>query len=563
MKRILLVLTLVLALSAPLGAQSLEDAYRFGTTDYTGTARTMALGGAMGAIGCDLGSIGINPAGSAVAGYSQFTISPNLSLASSGSAFALTPSADAGPVQSRNHAAFTLPNIGISARYDSYSGGPLKSFTLAFVVNSTYDYHSVSSGSGINDRTSKFAELAAAANGIPHDYIATSEFYNDSKYYNYWDVAMAYEVGLINSYGDAADYVGCSEVLTDLGAHYVPGELIQNSLRTITGTKNDILMNMAFNFNDRLYLGLNIGLPVISYSSTEQFSEVSKVPELFPVVFNYSDGTQQTTYFSNASYQYNYWASGSGVYAKLGAIWLPFAGLRLGAAYQSPTAFMIDESWVHSGSVGYTGGQKYSGSGKTGTYQYNYTSPQMLDLSLAYTFGTLGFLSFDYTLTDYGHIKYEDSYNPGSFDFTNTAMRLFSGVSHTLRAGLELNITPDFSIRGGYSIRTCPEKYYYQEDASVNGGYYTIGFGDYNDDYYYGRLDLPAKSYYYDEYTDSFSAGFGYNPAGSFFADIAVRYTRYPKTNYQPYYGYAGMDTPQIRIASGLWNAALTFGWRF
>ena len=91
MKRIFLVLTLVLALSAPLGAQSLEDAYRFGTTDYTGTARTMALGGAMGAIGCDLGSIGINPAGSAVAGYSQLTISPKQSIASSGSAFALTP----------------------------------------------------------------------------------------------------------------------------------------------------------------------------------------------------------------------------------------------------------------------------------------------------------------------------------------------------------------------------------------------------------------------------------------------------------------------------------------
>ena len=81
MKRIFICSALLLALAAPLGAQSLEDAYRFGGLDYTGTARSMALGGAMGAVGCDLGSIGINPAGSAVAGYSQVTLTPGLSLA--------------------------------------------------------------------------------------------------------------------------------------------------------------------------------------------------------------------------------------------------------------------------------------------------------------------------------------------------------------------------------------------------------------------------------------------------------------------------------------------------
>ena len=218
MKRILIASALLVALAAPLGAQSLEDAYRFGGLDYTGTARSMALGGAMGAVGCDLGSIGINPAGSAVAGYSPLTITPSLSQALSRSSYALTPSEAFGSEQKGNRSAFALPNIGISARYDSFLGSALKSFTLAFVVNSTYDYNSYSYGSGINDRTSKFAEMASAANGIPKDYIGTNAFYNDSQYYNYWDVAMAYEVGLINSYGDS-DYVGCSEVLTDLGTH--------------------------------------------------------------------------------------------------------------------------------------------------------------------------------------------------------------------------------------------------------------------------------------------------------------------------------------------------------
>ena len=481
MKRILIASALLVALAAPLGAQSLEDAYRFGGLDYTGTARSMALGGAMGAVGCDLGSIGINPAGSAVAGYSQFTITPSLSQALSRSSYALTPSEAFGSEQKGNRSAFALPNIGISARYDSFLGSALKSFTLAFVVNSTYDYNSYSYGSGVNDRTSKFAEMASAANGIPKDYIGTNAFYNDSQYYNYWDVAMAYEVGLINSYGDS-DYVGCSEVLTDLGTHYVPGELIQKSTRTTAGAKNDILMNMAFNFNDKLYLGINIGIPVINYSSAESFSEVSVNPELFPIVFNLENGGTEATNFSNATYQYNYWANGTGLYAKFGAIWLPFAGLRLGFAYQTPTAFNIQESWVHSGSVGYTNGSRYSGSGRTGSYNYSYTAPQVFDFSAAYTFGRAGLVSVDYTLSDYHHISFAENAPNGEayFDFTNTAMRAFSGVSHNLRVGAEVNLSPDFALRAGYSFRTSPEKYYIEADGTM------IGFGDYNDDYYYG-----------------------------------------------------------------------------
>ena len=492
MKRILIASALLVALAAPLGAQSLEDAYRFGGLDYTGTARSMALGGAMGAVGCDLGSIGINPAGSAVAGYSQFTITPSLSQALSRSSYALTPSEAFGSEQKGNRSAFALPNIGISARYDSFLGSALKSFTLAFVVNSTYDYNSYSYGSGVNDRTSKFAEMASAANGIPKDYIGTNAFYNDSQYYNYWDVAMAYEVGLINSYGDS-DYVGCSEVLTDLGTHYVPGELIQKSTRTTAGAKNDILMNMAFNFNDKLYLGINIGIPVINYSSAESFSEVSVNPELFPIVFNLENGGTEATNFSNATYQYNYWANGTGLYAKFGAIWLPFAGLRLGFAYQTPTAFNIQESWVHSGSVGYTNGSRYSGSGRTGSYNYSYTAPQVFDFSAAYTFGRAGLVSVDYTLSDYHHISFAENAPNGEayFDFTNTAMRAFSGVSHNLRVGAEVNLTPDFALRAGYAIRTSPEKYYLDSDGTQ------IGFGDYNDDYYYGRKELPKHNSHY------------------------------------------------------------------
>ena len=59
------VLTSVYSLSA----QNMYDAINLSRNEYLGTARSMALGNAVTAVGGDLGMIGINPAGSAVASY--------------------------------------------------------------------------------------------------------------------------------------------------------------------------------------------------------------------------------------------------------------------------------------------------------------------------------------------------------------------------------------------------------------------------------------------------------------------------------------------------------------
>ena len=83
---------LALMLSLGLGAQNMYDAYRFSATDYLGTARVLGLGGAVTAVGSDLGSISYNPAASAVARYSQFSISPALSSSLVNTSFILDPS---------------------------------------------------------------------------------------------------------------------------------------------------------------------------------------------------------------------------------------------------------------------------------------------------------------------------------------------------------------------------------------------------------------------------------------------------------------------------------------
>ncbi len=64
-------------------AQTAYDALLFSENNYEGTARSVAMGNAFTALGGDLGSVTINPAGSAVAGYSQITLTPSLTISAS------------------------------------------------------------------------------------------------------------------------------------------------------------------------------------------------------------------------------------------------------------------------------------------------------------------------------------------------------------------------------------------------------------------------------------------------------------------------------------------------
>lgn len=69
-------------LSLQLGAQNMYDALRYSSDYYTGSARTLALGNAVTATGGDVATIAVNPAGGAVSGFSQVTVTPGLNISS-------------------------------------------------------------------------------------------------------------------------------------------------------------------------------------------------------------------------------------------------------------------------------------------------------------------------------------------------------------------------------------------------------------------------------------------------------------------------------------------------
>lgn len=571
MKKIIFTIALAgIAFSA--GAQNIYDAIAFSQNNYYGTARTMALGNAVAAIGGDLGTIGINPAGSAVAGYGQFTVTPGLTISSAKASY--SPVGEKSPYApvSTTDARMSLPNLGMSLNLETGNNRGVKNITFAFVHNLTNSYQMSYGTGGSNSHTSKFAEYAASATdlGLLSGILGDRGSYYDSGYS--WDLITGYRANLFSNTNGIDEYVGNTEALSSGRTYsYVPGALDQRSDIRRIGYKSDIVFNFGMNISDRVFLGMNIGMPTMRYRYDELYSESAVRPEDFPIVFkNDLGGKENTTFFKSGTADYCYSNRMDGLYAKFGAIFLPTTGLRLGLAFQTPASYSINETWD------YTASSKYldfyydeSADSPVGEYSYRLRTPYVFDAGIAYTFGPFGFLSVDYELMDYSIMRFSDydSRSYSEFSVLNEASSLFCGLSHNLRIGAELRVTPEFAIRAGYSVLTTPERYAIGSDGE------TVTASDYVNDYTWykvgGRI---GKFGYFNDRTRSASVGFGYSSGGSFFADFAARINMYPVSVFSPYYDYdnydasgnqVNCDSPRITVNRDLIDLALTFGWRF
>ena len=117
MKKITTFILAMAALSSIWNAngQTVGDALRFSDQNYYGTARSIAMGNAFTALGGDLGSVNINPAGSAVNSFSQVTITPGVSISGSRAQYLGEPSINDkyGPAYKNSSARLTMPNVGV------------------------------------------------------------------------------------------------------------------------------------------------------------------------------------------------------------------------------------------------------------------------------------------------------------------------------------------------------------------------------------------------------------------------------------------------------------------
>ena len=166
MKRLLLTIILVWA-GVSAWAQNMYDALRFSENNYTGTARTMAMGNAFTALGGDLGATTINPAGSAVAKYSQVSVTPALSI-SSCTAVGTVLDGYSEPFgfeteMRTSDIGLKMPNIGISFNINTHRSRGVKNISLGFISSVENDFSNDIYAQGTNQTSSVAGALASWA----------------------------------------------------------------------------------------------------------------------------------------------------------------------------------------------------------------------------------------------------------------------------------------------------------------------------------------------------------------------------------------------------------------
>ena len=524
-------------------AQNAYDGLLFSENNYEGTARSVAMGNAFTALGGDLGAVTINPAGSAVAGYSQITITPGLTMTSS-TAQGVSPFADGSlpyfeKAMRSNMTRFSLPNLGFTLNWDTSRKSGLKNVTLGFIANRTASFDNDVYAKGTNSTTTFMGALAAGSDG----YLAADLNANVAYDFMPWDAVVGYQSGMISTFGGYDDkYVGASELIFNNGDIVLGGPLEQTYGRRSIGGKYDYVLNMGANFSDFLYIGANLGLTTIDYNYDEYFKEAAIDPADFDIELDNGDHM----YFSQMKYRYNYSAEGTGYYAKIGVIVTPGGGFRFGAAVQTPTVNAITETWSQRGETEFTSSQ-YNGyaSSPDGEYSYTFQAPFRANLGIAYTLGNIAAISADYEVCDYSQMRFRG--NNGSdkdyFEDVNNDIKERFGASHMFRAGAEVKLGLA-SARVGYGLTTSSEK--------------IDTFGNKIPETYYQNV----------------SFGFGYNSKKSFFADIAVRKNFAIAEYYMPYSDYIfdidengneyiADPAPEILIRKSSWKVLLTLGWRF
>jgi len=565
MKRTALTVILAAASIMAAHAQSAYDAWMFSENNYEGTARSVAMGNAFTALGGDLGAVSINPAGSAVAGYSQLTLTPSLTFSTNiatGSGFdGNEPTYFQDRMKSRMTQA-GIPNVGFTFNFKTGRQSGLKNFTVGFIVNRTNNWCEDLYARGTNSQTSFLAAAAADAQAeiawmndhkSPGEEDFTNLDYMNKQAYDYmnWKDVVGYRSGFFSAIdSEGKKFAGATEIVYNGGNHTLAGEVSQAYGRSVSGNKYEYLFNLGANISDFVYLGFNLGVNTLTYNYSPYFKEgaYSDVHD-FENVYVDDKGIEHTTYFKNAKYNYRYEADGTGVFAKLGVIVTPGNGLRFGAAIQTPTSMTIKEEWQESGETHFTD-SSFDGSEKSdpGEGEYRFNAPWRVNLGAAYTLGKIAVISADYEVAFYNMMKYKFNRHDAPdeeieyFQTINEDIRNMYGPAHYLRLGAEVKPLSYLSIRGGYNLATSAQIKEYDSDQDE---YYGIG-----------RI-----------YRHNVSLGLGFSSKKSFFADIACRYTL-PENEYiTPYSDYLAAENgalpPEIHSRRSDWKVLLTLGWRF
>jgi len=449
MSKLIIKLYLLIGISA-IYSQTYEDALRYNQFYHEGSSRFNSMGGAFGALGGELSSIGINPAGSSIFLNSELGFTLNFKNQEIENDFNQFISNSKDNLYSYNHLGFVLV-------YDINK----TKFSLGYNMNRLNDFNKSYSFRGSNNKGIDNYFLYYA-DGVP---------FNDLLVYEDETIQDAYKyLGDNFGFGDQQAFLGFQSYIINASDN-LPGKYFSNAIynnldQSITAIrKGDHFkhsINFSGSFKENIYMGINLNFHSINYEEDKLFQE---------------SGYLNESPLNKVNFKEKLFAYGEGMSLQFGTI-LKIKELRVGLSYTTPTLIKIEEEnaqYIETKIIEDDLIKEYVIDPNTINFyeEYKLTLPSKSLFSIAYIFGGKGLISLDYEITKYSNSKFDDNNGNDIYmkSLNNSIKNRFNGFSESIRIGGEYRIK-DYSIRTGYNYYKGPDSAYENYRSGVS-----LGFG--------------------------------------------------------------------------------------
>ena len=526
-----------------INAQDAFDVLQMSQTELRGTSRFQSMAGAFGALGGDLSTLTQNPAGIGVYRSSDLGVTLSLDFNST----------KAG-VDKINETKFNVNNVGYvgAIRLNSES---VPNLNFGFTYNRLQSFNRHYIGGVANIPTSMSNFVADEFVNVPG--FTDGDLYWDDDYNPYFDgYAPWAAVTMFDMTTQNGGYVG----IINSNDGYMQGLFGQGTTGNAyyeveeRGHADEYNIGFGGNIANKLYFGLDFGILDLDYKSYQTYEEdlnnayvMADDIDLFtsPII---NENTRADWNLTNYLH-----TSGTGVNFKFGLIWKPIQALRFGAAFHTPTYYdMRDTYLVGANLLAYEDNNLLYRASKNSNDGYNYSGTYTIKTpwhfmgSVAGVIGTNGILSLDYEYVANETMRIGDDRNNDYPDVTDNVKANFK-PSHIIRIGGEYRLTPNWSVRAGYSYKTT------QVEKGV-------------DEYEYNIATVGTNpAYQYDNAVHNITGGLGYRYQ-KFYADLAYVH-KMRKSVYNAFspinddYGYEPNVSADVTDHNN--RISLTLGMRF
>ena len=427
-------------------AQNEDDVLRYGWVAPLGSSRTMAMGGAFGALGGDLGSMGINPAGLGLYRRGDLAITTGLNSANTDASWNTTSAASA-KFQG------TTSNLGVALTYPSVDADwPFFTLAVGRQVRMPFNQRIFIEGVPSESTVSDLFVQQALDDAAIYGYASTDEALGGGDIFPY-SASLAWRTLLLLPDND------------DIYATAVGGPVEVKRVIERSGRMWETQIGFGTCYRDRLSIGATLGLPKVEFEETSTHQETTVSAEDDLRAWDYNERLN---------------VDGQGILLRAGVNWRVTSQLRLGLAHQTRGRMTLLDNYSTSLSTQWADGNERAASSPITNNEYLVYTPRRTTVSASFLMGKLGVLAADYVHTD---LRDGELGDPGTilssgynYAAENVAVDSSLQIVREARVGLELRLGPskEYRIRMGGGTGNSP---FNPNGVATDGSRHHASFG--------------------------------------------------------------------------------------